>query len=140
MQKLLDYIQLLVSVATIAGVYFAYQGFTETMELQRETYAIQLYTTYYDMCENNVQLLDSSIINDESKWNAKYESFAQRILFTAESIYNIRGGSKAWDNTVAYMLEPHLKYYKSNQSINDAFSEGFRKFFMRIEQTQNDYE
>lgn len=132
MRKLLDYIQLLVSLATIASVYFAYKGFTETMDIQRETYAIQLYTTYFDLYENNIQFVDSIVVNSESKWSLQYEAFAQRVLFTAESIYNIRGGSPSWDKTITYMLSPHLKYYKKNESVNDAFSEDFKEFFSSI--------
>ena len=112
MKKLLDYIQLLVSVATIVGVYFAYRGFIETMDLQRETYAIQLYASYFDLYENNIQLIDSTVIKNENKWTSQYEAFAQRVLFTAESIYNVRGGSSAWDKTISYMLTPHVKYYE----------------------------
>ena len=105
------------------------------MELQRETYAIQLYGAYFDLYENDIQLVDSVVVNDINKWTPQYEAFVQRILFTAESIYNVRGGSPSWDNTIAYMLQPHLKYYRTNGSVNDAFSEDFRSFFSELEQS-----
>ena len=132
MKKFLDYLQLGVSIATIAGVCFAYQGFKETMELQRETYAIQLYNQYYDLYERNCQLLDTNITKIEKNWTDEYQAFAERVLFTSESIYNIRGGSFSWDKTITYMLIPHLSYYETNQSVGDAFSEDFRSFYNEI--------
>jgi len=132
MQKSLNILQLCVSLATILGLVFAYISFRETMELQRETFAIQLYASYADLCDRNVAFEDSTITNNPNKWSAPYQAYAHRVLFTSESIINIRGGSAAWDSTVTYMLTPHINYYKASNAVTNAYSLKFQNFFALI--------
>jgi hypothetical protein len=121
-----------VSLATILSIVVAYQSFKETLEFQRETYAIQFYASYADLCDRRPEFEKNSVTSDSTKWDELYEAHAHRVLFTCESIINIRGGSQEWDNTVTYMLTPHLKYYKKSNAVTNAFSERFRGFYNQV--------
>lgn len=131
--KALTLLQLLVSLATIGGLVLAYHSFNETLDVQRETYAIQLYTSYADLWESHPEYEDSSITYDSTKWDNSYQIYAHRVLFISESIINIRGERPEWENTVKNMMFLHLNYYRSTNAVKNAFSEKFREFYKRID-------
>ena len=132
-QKVLTLLQLSVSLATIMGLLLAYHSFNETLDLQKETHAIQLYSSYADLWESHPEYEQDTIAEDSTKWDDSYQMYAHRVLFLSESIINVREGSPEWENTVRNMLSLHLNYYRATDAVKNTFSLKFREFYRRID-------
>lgn len=124
---------LITSIAAIVGVVYAVYNVDRTLELQRESKAVELFKEYSDRVEKNLNFTDPLFTMDSTKWNDSYIIFAQYCLFISESIYNLCGENVAWENTLKnHVLYPHIFFYEKNKSMDQSYSSKFISFYNRV--------
>jgi hypothetical protein len=125
---------IITSIAAIVGVVYAVYNVDRTLDLQRESKAVELFKEYSDRVEKNLNFTDPSFTNDSTNWNDSYIIFAQYCLFISESIYNLSDGNVAWENTLKnHVLYPHIYFYEKNGSMDDSYSSKFRSFYYEVQ-------
>ncbi len=131
MRTALNWAQLAAALITIAGVVLASYNVEKVLDLQRETFTINLYNDWNTRYERSPSFIDTVYTNNPKNWNESYTDFAHYTLFVCESIYHLKKNDPAWENTIYELLTPHIKYYDYVDALGPQYESDFRAFYAK---------
>jgi hypothetical protein len=108
------------SIAAILTLWFGYQQFRQTQELERESQTVELFIKYNELMK------DAQPDSPESEKEAAFwrENLSIGI---AESIFKLRKEDAGWRETVRWMLSHHKEFLKQRGLNCETFDDEFEK-------------
>ena len=120
----------LVNLATVAGaaitaasMIFGVMTYRRGVEVQHEAAAIGILQEFLKLSIEHPQLASGAA---EQAEDPQYAWFATHALFTAETLWSLKGRDRQWESTILFVLRPHRHYLERGALPCDAYKPRIR--------------